>query len=285
MKTTFVLGLLACTTTSVLGDSLFFYPVADATIYQGPAGGPFLANGAGHYLFVGNNNNGLSRRALVRFDFTDIPAGSTITGVTIRLVVSQAQAGAQPCTMHRLTSSWTEGASAPGGNEGGGTGALAGDVTWFHRTLPSPLWSTPGGDFVATPSTAFVLDDLATYVIPSTPGLVADVQAWIDGQPNDGWILRGNETEFGTAKRFASRQNADLESIFEIDVAFDPPSACPSCVADFNDSGGTPDDADVAAFFDAWNNGEACADANGSGGTPDDADVATFFELWNAGGC
>ena len=62
-------------------------------------------------------------------------------------------------------------------------------------------------------------------------------------------------------------------------------SPCPPCVADFNNSGGTPDDADVASFFDAWNNGEACADANGSGGTPDDADVATFFDLWNAGGC
>jgi len=57
------------------------------------------------------------------------------------------------------------------------------------------------------------------------------------------------------------------------------------CIADYNGSGGTPDDADVAAFFDAWNNGDECADANGSGGTPDDADVATFFELWNNGGC
>jgi len=58
-----------------------------------------------------------------------------------------------------------------------------------------------------------------------------------------------------------------------------------SCVADFNGSGGTPDDADVAAFFAAWNDGSPCADANGSGGTPDDADVAAFFEQWNAGGC
>jgi hypothetical protein len=57
------------------------------------------------------------------------------------------------------------------------------------------------------------------------------------------------------------------------------------CIADYNGSGGTPDDADVAAFFEAWNNGDECSDANGSGGTPDDADVAMFFELWNNGGC
>ncbi|NUQ68198.1 MAG: hypothetical protein HUU18_07970 [Phycisphaerales bacterium] len=57
----------------------------------------------------------------------------------------------------------------------------------------------------------------------------------------------------------------------------------PACLADFNNSGGTPDDADVAAFFEAWNNGEERADVNGSGGTPDDADVTYFFERWNAG--
>ena len=61
--------------------------------------------------------------------------------------------------------------------------------------------------------------------------------------------------------------------------------ACPPCVADFNSSGGTPDDADVNAFFEAWSRGEDCADANHSGGTPDDADVQQFFDLWNNGGC
>lgn len=64
-----------------------------------------------------------------------------------------------------------------------------------------------------------------------------------------------------------------------------PPPPCPPCIADYNESGGTPDDADVAEFFAAWNNGEPCADANGSGGTPDDADVTEFFTLWNNGGC
>ncbi|NUQ67478.1 MAG: hypothetical protein HUU18_04250 [Phycisphaerales bacterium] len=62
-------------------------------------------------------------------------------------------------------------------------------------------------------------------------------------------------------------------------------NTCPPCPADYNNSGGTPDDADVAAFFNAWNAGEPCADTNASGGTPDDADVATFFLLWNNGGC
>lgn len=55
------------------------------------------------------------------------------------------------------------------------------------------------------------------------------------------------------------------------------------CRADFNGSGGTPDEADVAAFFAAWNDGLPSADFNMSGGVPDDADVAKFFEAWDAG--
>jgi len=55
------------------------------------------------------------------------------------------------------------------------------------------------------------------------------------------------------------------------------------CIADFNCSGGTPDDADVSAFFIAWASGLDNADVNESGGTPDDADVAHFFNRWNAG--
>jgi len=58
--------------------------------------------------------------------------------------------------------------------------------------------------------------------------------------------------------------------------------ACPRS-GDFNGSGGVPDDADVADFFEAWNAGDPSADFDGSGGTPDDADVASFFEAWNRG--
>lgn len=55
------------------------------------------------------------------------------------------------------------------------------------------------------------------------------------------------------------------------------------CLADFNNSGGTPDDADVASFFEAWSAGAGSADVNASGGTPDDADVAYFYERWTQG--
>ena len=45
----------------------------------------------------------------------------------------------------------------------------------------------------------------AFYTILSTPGLVADVQDWLDDPArNFGWILIGNETTFPSSKQFDS---------------------------------------------------------------------------------
>lgn len=41
------------------------------------------------------------------------------------------------------------------------------------------------------------------------PGLVADVQAWLDDPAtNFGWLIKGNEFNFPTTKRFDTRENA-----------------------------------------------------------------------------
>jgi hypothetical protein len=55
------------------------------------------------------------------------------------------------------------------------------------------------------------------------------------------------------------------------------------CIADFNQDGGV-DGADVASFFDAWENGLSAADVNADGGV-DGSDVDTFFAAWESGGC
>ncbi len=55
------------------------------------------------------------------------------------------------------------------------------------------------------------------------------------------------------------------------------------CPADFNQDGGI-DGADVDAFYQAWEAGDATADVNADGGI-DGSDVETFFEAWENGGC
>ncbi|MBK9188407.1 MAG: hypothetical protein IPM33_05565 [Phycisphaerales bacterium] len=104
--------------------------------------------------------------------------------------------------------------------------------------------------------------------------------------PNDGTyhFFAGTNDFDGTPCNFGDVGNNYWISVSN-DGSCPEAGGCAPCVADFNNSGGTPDDADVDAFFTAWNAGDPCADANGSGGTPDDADVDMFFNLWNAGGC
>ncbi len=62
-----------------------------------------------------------------------------------------------------------------------------------------------------------------------------------------------------------------------------PPSDCPSCLADYDGSGGVDGD-DIPAFFADWQLGAPCADGDGSGGVDGD-DVSFFFRRWERGSC
>jgi hypothetical protein len=43
--------------------------------------------------------------------------------------------------------------------------------------------------------------------------LVADVQAWVNGTTNNGWLLRGNEAATQTVKRFLTRESVSPPSL------------------------------------------------------------------------
>ena len=213
-------------TTLLAASSVFFaVPVLAATVTLTAdldntlfedAGGA-LSNGSGPYAFAGGNANRVRRRAMVRFPLASIPAGATVTGATLTMVVSMA--GPSPSAVnfeaHRLLASWGEGASNSGGTtggaQGGGAGApsASGDATWLHRSYPSLLWSTAGGDFAPAPSVSQSVEGNGAYSW-SSPQLAADVQGWVDTPAtNFGWLVLGGEGETHTAKRFNSRENSD----------------------------------------------------------------------------
>lgn len=182
----------------------------DATIYEDGDGGN--ANGSGSYLFSGRSdtqNGSAERRALLTFPVAgSIPSGSTITAVSLDLTMSRTKGGAQTVGLHRLFEDWSEGPSDPSGQEGGGTTAAAGDVTWMHRETPGTLWSTPGASFAPSASATLQVADEGNYSFASTPGLVADVQGWLDDPSNNyGWALVISSPSTGAAKRFNSREN------------------------------------------------------------------------------
>jgi len=200
--------------------------VADNTLYESDTGA--LSNGAGQHIYVGKTGaiaGNKIRRAVVEFDLSAIPAGSTINTATLTLNVSRSNNGAQSVTLHRLLNSWGEGTSdaSPGG-EGDGAPATTGDATWIHRFFNTQTWTIPGGDFAAVVSASQTINAVGNYDWTGA-GLTADVQQWFaDSATNNGWILIGNESTSQTAKELSSRQNATPANRPTLTVDYSPPS-------------------------------------------------------------
>jgi hypothetical protein len=186
-------------------------PSKDNTLYESVAGE--LSNGAGQHFFVGRTNQPANsiRRALIAFDIAGhIPANSTILSATLTLNMSQTTSTSHTVSLHRVTADWGEGTSMAAGNEGSGAPSTTGDATWLHRFFDTILWSSLGGDFVATPSAETSVGALGTYTWGSTQAMVNDVQQWLNTPgSNFGWLLKGNEATQPTSKRFDSRENTN----------------------------------------------------------------------------
>ncbi len=256
-----------------------------------------LSNGSGAYLFSGRTLLADDRRALLSFDLSGIPQGSTVTAATLSLYVSQARPGSGlvAFSAHRVLSAWGEGASDAGLPGGGGMLAEADDATWTKSFYPNTNWTTAGGDFSATASSSGDAGDTDTsFAIPSTAQFVADVQGWLDTpSTNFGWILVGPQT-LGAARRFDSRESATVATRPTLTVTYTPlQNVCP---ADLDDGSGTgtPDAGvdinDLLYFLVQFEAGSEDADLdNGSGtGTPDggvDINDLLYFLLRFEGGC
>ncbi|MBU6413891.1 MAG: DNRLRE domain-containing protein [Planctomycetes bacterium] len=251
-------------------------PVRDNSIYQATTGN--LSNGAGEYLFAGRTATGSIRRALVRFDFTSIPANATITNVSLSLNVSRFASGARDIAVHRLLREFGEGTSNAAGQEGRGATARTNDATWLHTFWNTQTWSTAGGDFVSTPSTVSTFSGLGPIVFESAQ-MLADVRAW-HARPsnNTGWILLGDETITTTAMRFDSREITGGVTAPKLTVEFTVP---PTCAPDFN-ADTVLDFFDYLDFVQAYAAGSNTADYNGDT-TVDLFDYLDFVAAFAAG--
>ncbi|MBX7167742.1 MAG: hypothetical protein K1X74_15530 [Pirellulales bacterium] len=207
---------------------------------------PQLSNALGDVISGRTNQDGQGpatisiRRGLIYWDLStaSIPAGAVITGVDLRMRDVQGLNGDRATTLHRLTNSWGEGTSFQAGGQS--AAATDNDATWFYRFYntanpgASPAWSTPGGDFVSTPSATTVInDDLGplqpvAWLGALNPQMVADVQDWLDNPvTNFGWLIKGVETSGQTAKRL-NGNGSDVPPLLEITytVVPEPTGVC-----------------------------------------------------------
>jgi len=183
-------------------------PSKDNTLYETTDGS--LSNGAGVHLFSGNTAGFSRRRALIAFDIaSQIPAGSSVTSVSLTMQVTKTIAGDEQVGLHAVSQDWGEGTSNAGsGRDGGGAVAKNGDATWLHTFFPDKRWTNAGGDFEQAVDTAVNINGAGSSVTwPTSASFVARIQSWVD-QPstNFGWIIIGVESSPGTTKEFDSRE-------------------------------------------------------------------------------
>jgi len=175
------------------------------------SGQPGNNAGATGWFDAGRDGAGGVRRGLLRFDLSGIPAGSTVTSATLQLTVVKVPANGpvnSTFDLFRMLGDWKE------GTESGSSGAPAasGETTWNARILGTANWTTPGArsDAAATASasTAVGSTDNAKYSWTG-PGLVADVQLWVnDAAQNFGWLLTSRaESSSRSVRGFASRES------------------------------------------------------------------------------
>src|SRR5947208_6841220 len=188
-------------------DTININPSKDNTLYQYiPADGD-RSNALGNHFFTGETAVGELRRGVIAFDIVgNVPAGSTITGVTLSMHVSRVPNNtARTVELHRLLADWGEGTSVAPGEEGIGAPATPNDATWRHRLFDTVFWTTQGGDFSATVSASQSVGAIGVYTWRS-PQMTADVKTCLDNLTTDVGIMMLVDYSTGyTAKRFDTR--------------------------------------------------------------------------------
>lgn len=278
MIRTLVLMVLAGVTSTVAADTLTVIADRDNTLF-GPveedlSSGSSSAIYAGRIADQGGVNN--IRRAALHFDVSGLPAGATVSSAKVMITVTKTPPAAPTnleFSLHRCEAEWGESTS----NSAGGAGAFAeiGDATWFFRFYPETPWSTPGGDFVATASGSTVINGNGGYEFVGS-GLANDVQSWIDGEQNDGWLMTASVSEEKTVRKIASREYFDATKrpalIIEYEVAGIP--------GDFNGDG-LVNGADLGLLLGAWGRCTGCVEDMNGDGFVTGADLGLLLGAWS----
>jgi len=200
---------------TVTSQELVFSAVKDNTLYSEADS----SNGKGIYLFSGLNNGGNERRAMLKFDLSQLQAPDSIISTELKLYASRTISGEISAGIHKMKKDWGEGASDAKFEEGGGATAKPCDATWNYAFFDTSAWTNAGGDFEITASATLLTGEIGSYSWEGDQ-LTSDVHFWIQ-QPdsNFGWILILEPADFPTAKRFNSREHEEFPPQLIVNVA------------------------------------------------------------------
>jgi hypothetical protein len=220
VKTWFLMVCYPFVVLCTRGESISVTASADTTLHEL---NPTFNMGGESYFSMGATAKDTRARALIKFDLKQValPAHSVITNVTIHFnlpSLNRPDTTAVDYEFYLVNVSWGEGTKL--GNTG--SSATAGEATWNQRSVPTS-WTAPGAgqgsDYEPFPSGHGNLGPATgQYTIPSTLGLIRDVQLWI-AQPerNFGWLGKAvDESVIQSAKRFSSRESGN-PAVLQID--------------------------------------------------------------------
>lgn len=228
------LGLTACLLLAMLAEvraqQVVIEPTRDNTLYE--FGGGQTGNAAGISIFAGYQFTTFQqriKRAVLHFDVAGaVPAGATITNATLSLTVTKTRdLDADEFTAHRISQDWGDGTSVAPANTGGiGVAATETEATWLYTFYRTTQWTNAGGDFDPNPSASAMVGTSGSTAMWSSATLTADVQSFLDSpSTNYGWLIKNDESEVWTARRFASHENtnASIRPKLTIDYTLDAP--------------------------------------------------------------
>lgn len=211
------------------GESATLAPGADTTLFESA---PEFNMGGWTHVAAGTTGSAADRtrnRGLFRFDVAAaVPPGAVVTQVVLTLTVTRVpgrMGGGGPVAstfhLHRVLHGWGEGGKL--GDRG--FPADPDEATWNVPGIAGAPWAGAGGragEDVATASSAsqFVAGKGA-YAFGPSPGLVADVQRWLEApESNFGWMLVTEaEGTAKTARGFGSREAAGAGPQLRIEFA------------------------------------------------------------------
>jgi hypothetical protein len=200
-------------------------PVADTSLFEL---NPDMNLGGAFDMPSGTTGAGERSRALIKFNVSQIPSNATVTSASISVTVDRAPSPGVGSIfgLYRILKDWVEGTGIANGSP-----ANTNETTWNSRSYPNVPWTTPGAaagtDYFAAFSATNFIDDLGLYTFDSTPGLVADVQSWVNSSAdNFGWMLISqDEGTAKTARRFSSREYSDSNSWPALTINYTTPAA------------------------------------------------------------